>query len=452
MLPGGPLAFRLVAFSLAAALGSFAAATSAADSRFDASPGPLRFADEAAPIDASLYSLSSTFFDAATAGRFLAAARAAAPERRILVVCDPAMCAALAERAARQAMDLLPSPWPCSPWPRDPMSFARAPGGRVVLLARPNVQRGREADARLAPWLASALPADLDRRWGGVRHAAAPWPFHGGQLVQVGGVVWLTLHSVEPRATAMLGLDHVPVETFGSARGVERYARAARQAAAELGSVFGRRAEFVHALPASADDAAGPEIFRRLGPGAGLDLDSYLTLLPGAGGRPIALVGDLRTGDELLAAAPAQSFAQLEAAYDLGAGGEALRAALRRAQGEERGRKLALYLDAVAEHLGRRGLEVRRLPLLRVPTALLADRAGVVHLDFLLTWNNVVLERAAGSLRAEGFASLWAPGDRFAERAFEEAGASLRLLPPLVHSIVLGGGYRCASNHLRRDE
>jgi hypothetical protein len=446
------LSSPLLAFAVAAAVGLLATAAGAADSRFTAAPGPLRVADEAAPIEASLYSLSSTFFDPVTAGRFLAAALAAAPGRRILVACDPAMCAALAAAAAPGAVDLLPSRLPFSPWPRDPMTFARDADGRVLLLARPNVQRGREADARLAPWLANALPADLDARSGGVRHAVAPWPFHGGQLLQADGVLWLTLHSVEPRANAILGLDRVPVESFGSPSGVERYARAARQAAAELGSFFGRQAVFAHALPAGTEDVTGPELFRRLAPGAGLDLDSYLTLLPGAGGAAgIALVGDLRAGDELLAAAPAASFVALQATYDLVAGGEALRSALRLAQGEARGRELADYLDTIAGHLRQRGLEVRRLPLLRVPTALLADRAGVEHRDFLLTWNNVVLEGGAGGLRAEGFASSWVPGDRAAERAFRDAGASLRLLPPLAHSIVLGGGYRCVSNHLRRD-
>jgi hypothetical protein len=122
------------------------------------------------------------------------------------------------------------------------------------------------------------------------------------------------------------------------------------------------------------------------------------------------------------------------------------------AQQEARGRSLAVYLDLVAAHLAGRGLEVRRLPLLRVPTALLADRVGLTHPDFLLTWNNVVLELRAEGLQAEGFASAWTSGDRLASRTFADSGASLHLVPPLVHSIVLNGGYRCASNHLRRAE
>ena len=38
------------------------------------------------------------------------------------------------------------------------------------------------------------------------------------------------------------------------------------------------------------------------------------------------------------------------------------------------------------------GLTVRRLPLLTVPVALLQDRAGLTHSGFLITWNNVVVE------------------------------------------------------------
>jgi hypothetical protein len=40
-------------------------------------------------------------------------------------------------------------------------------------------------------------------------------------------------------------------------------------------------------------------------------------------------------------------------------------------------------------------------------------------------------------------------GDAEARRIFAAAGCRLDLLPPLPSSIVLQGGYRCASNHLR---
>jgi hypothetical protein len=85
-----------------------------------------------------------------------------------------------------------------------------------------------------------------------------------------------------------------------------------------------------------------------------------------------------------------------------------------------------------------------------VPVQLLADHEGARGSEFLLSWNNVVIETTReGRLRAEGFASLLPAGDAQAQRTFSVAGCHLDLLPALVHSIVLNGGYRCASNHLR---
>jgi hypothetical protein len=423
----------------------------AQDRRFTGDLARLRHADDTAPIEASLYSLSSAFFDAGEASALLAAVRAHAPARRLLVVCDSRMCDELGESARALDLTLLPSALSFTPWPRDPLSFARAGNGDPVVIGRPNPQPGREADAELAGYLAGALPR-LDPRWRGIRHAVAPLPFHGGQMLAVGDSLWLSLHSVEPRALARLALTQVPVESFGEPAGVERYAAAAAAAARELGAFFHRRAEFVHPLPAGADDPAAPELAWNLAGGAGVDLDSYLTVLPSSRRPGIALVGDLRLGSRLLAESRADELAQLAATYDLALGGEALRSALIAAQDERRGRSLAAYLELVAAHLAARGLAVHRLPLLRIPTALLVSRAGFTHQDFLLTWNNVVLERRAQGLQAEGFASTWTPGDRLASRIFAGAGARLRLVPPLVHSIVLNGGYRCASNHLRRAE
>jgi len=64
----------------------------------------------------------------------------------------------------------------------------------------------------------------------------------------------------------------------------------------------------------------------------------------------------------------------------------------------------------------------------------------------LITWNNVVVEQAK-SLSGEGFAS--ADSAETASRHLHQSGSPPRLLPPLVHSVILNGGYRCASNHLR---
>jgi len=113
-----------------------------------------------------------------------------------------------------------------------------------------------------------------------------------------------------------------------------------------------------------------------------------------------------------------------------------------------------LQADSIelGRYLAAQGLAVERLPLLVVPTELLADREGVTHPRFLITWNNVVVETRGGRVRAEGFASLLPEADRRVAVVFRRAGAQLDLLPPLVRSVVLVGGYRCASSHVRAAE
>ena len=111
---------------------------------------------------------------------------------------------------------------------------------------------------------------------------------------------------------------------------------------------------------------------------------------------------------------------------------------------------LGSFLDLVADHLAQEGLKVHRLPLLLIPIKLLLDPARYRDEDFLLSWNNVVVERRGAVLRAEGFSSLLPRGDEEAKTIFERAGLQLSLLPPLVESVRRNGGYRCASNHVRQ--
>jgi hypothetical protein len=223
----------------------------------------------------------------------------------------------------------------------------------------------------------------------------------------------------------------VPTETFNSAAGVGRYMATARKAAAELETLYGRPVRFVHPL---ADD---PALMRRLGAGAGYDLDSIVTLLPGSK----ALVADVTAGRELLGKLTPEDWKAFRDGYGL----ESDVDVLKQAQSDD----LDSFLDLIAEHLAKQGMEVRRLPLLSVPVSLLRNREGLTHREFLITWNNVVAETRDGRLRAEGFASLIPAGDRLAEETFQAAGAHLDLLPPLVRSVILNGGYRCASNHVR---
>ena len=136
--------------------------------------------------------------------------------------------------------------------------------------------------------------------------------------------------------------------------------------------------------------------------GAGFDLDSIVTILPPSN----ALVGDIELGKHY--------------------GG----------QTTSKTTALQSFLNAIATELQRDGMTVRRMPLVLVS----AEPA-----DYLITWNNVVLENR----RAEGFASQIPEADAYAKKTFAAAGYKLILFPPLMRSIVLGGGYRCASNHLR---
>jgi hypothetical protein len=423
--------------------------------RFDADDG-----GDGRPLAASVYSLPGTFFDAQAVTPFLSAVRALDRERRIVVLTDLALARPLGDRAHALGVDLLLNHGrPYSPWPRDPFSLTHEEGGkeRVVVLVRPNLQPGREEDANLGPELVQDLPQDLDAAWGEPRWSRAPVPFHNGQVLLTARAAWITLHTLEPRILELLGERRVPVESFASGAGIDRYLQAARSAAAELAALYGRPIRFVHPLPegnASAPLPARSALLHTLGGGAGYDLDSLVTLLPGIGGRgrnpPHALVADLAAGRALLGRLGAADWQGLATGYGLTLAGGLLGTAMLSAQGAPRPAALAPFLDLVAAHLKSQGFAVERLPLLFVPVPLLAAPAGLTHPDFLLTWNNVVVERRRGALRAEGFSSLLPAGDALAREAFARAGAHLDLLPPLVRSVVLNGGYRCTSNHLRR--
>src|SRR5579864_2316798 len=132
---------------------------------------PARFDDDAgAAIAASVYSLPSSFFDSPVAAAFLAAVRAMAPERDLLVLTDLPSRRRLAACCASPRLHLLETYGRgFSPWTRDPMSLTRRADGGVMVLVRPNAQPGREEDGYLGAQLVRQLPPALDRAWGGVR-------------------------------------------------------------------------------------------------------------------------------------------------------------------------------------------------------------------------------------------------------------------------------------------
>jgi hypothetical protein len=421
----------------------------AADRQVPFTPGGLRFdADVEGRLAASVYSLPSFFFDLPAATAFLAAVHAAAPERTLIVLTDSPLREGLGARAGElhlRLLDIYGRPY--SPWPRDPFALVHGRDGGVRVLVRPNLQPGREEDAHLGPELVQNLPDDLDRAWGKVTWTTAPVPFHNGQVLLTPAAAWVTLHTLEPRILALLKLDRVPVASFATAAGIDRYLAAADQAAAELARLYGRPVRFVHPLPrrGTAEVPARIELMRALGGGAGYDLDSIVTLLP----DHRALVADIAAGRALLPRLDAADRDSLRRGYNLEPAGDALAAALASAQRTPEMDAFGGFLDLVARELAAAGMTVRRLPLLTVPVGLLQNREDLGHDSFLITWNNVVVETHGKAARAEGFSYLIPRGDREAREAFAALGVHLDLFPPLVRSIVLNGGYRCASNHLR---
>jgi hypothetical protein len=414
----------------------------ASERRVAFSPGDQRFdADVDGRIAASVYSLPSFFFNEAAPAvdAFLSGVRAVDPERTLIVLTDSPLRERLEPRARALKIHLLDTYGrPYSPWPRDPFSLVHAKDGGVRVLVRPNLQTGREEDASLGPELVQALPEEIDRAWGKATWTEAPVPFHNGQVLLTRDAAWVTLHALEPAILARLGLDRVPVESFAKPGGIDRYMAAADEAARELGTLYGRIVRFVHPLPKTTD------LMRRIGGGAGYDLDSIVTLVPRKKGLA-AVVADVSLGRDLIAKLPAPDRDALRRGYGLASAEDRL-AAAQQTSGMD---GLDAFLDLVADHLAAQGMEVHRLPVLSVPVALLADRAGLDHSEFLITWNNVVVETRKDGVRAEGFSSLIPSGDARAREVFGGLGVRLDLLPPLVRSVVLNGGYRCASNHLR---
>jgi hypothetical protein len=406
---------------------------------------------EADPIEASFFVLESEMFHRAEVTRFLEAVVALDPDRTVVVVADGSMRQAIAAEPALARVRFVASLGrKYSPWPRDPFLFCRRADGGLALAARSYRQPGREADADLARTLVQGLPEELDRAWGGVRWSRAPIPFHNGQVLFADGAAWLSIHSVELLDLQRLGLERVPVAEFRTAAGVARYMDVTRSSADELGRFYGATPRFVHPLEPEGTPAEPTALMRALGGGAGFDLDSLLTVLPnGSGAAPTALVADVALGRRLVESASAADLEPLREAYGFLPTAPALRESLAQAQQSERARRLDAFLDLVASHLARNGLRVARLPLLLVPNELVRDGDRATLPDFLLTWNNVVLERRRGALRAEGFRSGFPLGDASATASFARAGSELRLLPLLPRSVVLNGGYRCASNHLR---
>jgi hypothetical protein len=269
-----------------------------------------------------------------------------------------------------------------------------------------------------------------------------------------GGAAWTSLHGLERRILEVLELDRVPVESFATDGGIDRYAEAARRVMDEMSAFYGKPVRLVHPLPAQGlETGRRSAVMKAIGGGASIDLDSIVSFVPAKDGEGLlALVGDLDLGRELVASLSNDDLRSLKETYDLSPPPRDLQGLLTGAQRAHRAASLDAFLELTASHLAAEGVQVRRIPLLGVPTTLLADRERYEHDHFLIGWNNVVLESRDGrtpQTRAEGFASGIPAGDALARRMYREAGVELVLLPPLVESVKSNGGYRCASNQVR---
>lgn len=409
--------------------------------------GALQFPDDVTGrIAASIYSFPGPFLDPGAVTQLITRTRASRPERELIALVDLPMRTAIATPAAAAAWTLIETHGRAlSPWPRDPFSVLRRPDGGLALLVRPNSQRQRAGDNEMALELIQGLPPRLDEAWRQPVWTRSPLRFHNGHVLQMPDSAWISIHSIGARVLEMLGLTWAPAEGAPQDEWT-RYREAALSASQELAALYGRPVKFVHDLP----ERLAPGTLAALAGGGGFDLDSLVTMLAQPDGTLRALVGDVRLGEQLLSEAPDEEIARFAATYGLAPAEPAeQRRRLLAAQQTPRAIGLMRFLDAAAAHMQRGLAGVERVPLWLVAVASLADADHLQHADFLITWNNVVLETIDGAGRAEGFASGLASGDRLAAAAFARAGYTIDYLPVLAESVILNGGYRCASQHIR---
>lgn len=426
------------------AWGAAARASAARETPYDRAA--LRFPDDSsAPIPASIYSFPAPFLDPEAVGRFMTGMRRLRPERELVALVDLPMKKAVAAAAAGWTL-IETHGRDFSPWPRDPFSVLRRDDGGVTFLVRPNAQRQRAADNDMARELIQGLPGRLDAAWGRPSWTRGPVPFHNGQILIGRDAAWVSVFTLERRALEILGASAGPSEGVTTNREWRAFREACLQAARELSELYRKPVKLVHDLPERLDTG----MIDRLAGGGGFDLDSLMTVLDRAGEEPRILVADVNAGEVVIAEATDDGLARFAEAYGLGGSAGDTRRALAAAQRTPRGRGLAWFLDEMAAHLEAEGASVERLPLFLVPVAALTDGDHLAHDDFVVTWNNVVLEPApGGGRRAEGFTSMLDTGDALAVAAFRRAGYTMDFAPLLAESVILNGGYRCASQHVR---
>lgn len=403
-------------------------------------------------IQASIYSLSSKFFDHQTVKSFLESVQQISQRRTIIVLADPPIVNELVEFARFLDIYLVKTYGRFySPWPRDPFMLCQDQEGRVIFLVRPQhrLQTTRKGDDFMGLELLQNLPESLYKVWGDPHWTRTSVSFHNGQVLLTENRAWISFHTIEPRILDILNVKKIPVKSLSTKEGMSNYLRAAKKAADELGNIYNRKIEFVHPMPDIEKEKELARLVWKIGGGAGYDLDSILTLIDMPNGRLYALVGDFNKGKKLLEVQTDEDLEQFKEGFNLWPATYNLKYRLIEAQLSERAQNLNNFLDLVSENLAKNGITVFRLPIFFVPVTLLRNSSEYSFEDFLISWNNIVLENTGKIIRAEGFSSLISRGDEIAHEIFGKAGCKLLLIPPLIQSVILGGGYRCASQHLR---
>jgi hypothetical protein len=414
----------------------------------DGTSAPLIIPDDyLGPIEATVFVLPSQFFSASSVETFLAAQRAATPRRRLVVVTDNAMKEAIGEKANLDFIDSFGRDF--TPWPRDPFTVARRSDGGVVLVTRPNVQEHREEDGNMARQIISGASDSLDRALGRIEWTVGSTPFHNGQVLLTPDAAWIAIHALEVRNLERMKRGAIPRKQFDTTKGIDDYLALTKQSLAELEKLYGQKVRIIHPLPDSGKWSERKKLVDAIYGGGDFDLDSLVTLVPNGLGKGTAFVADLSLNEELFRDTSADEWGRFKRAYGIATSVE-LPKALADSQTSKRARGLDAFVDLIAKSLADEGFDVERLPLLLVPVPFLADTATLKHPDFVVGWNNIVFERGPnGRLRANGFASLLNSADDAIVERFHAAGVELQLLPPLVRSVILNGGYRCASNNVR---
>lgn len=414
---------------------------------------PLETLEGGTKISLSVYSLPSESFSFEESTRFLKAVKRLAPNREVVVLSDLNAFSPFKAFCEQLGVSLIPTFGEgFSPWPRDPILFSKLPEKPWLILQRPNSQASRREDDLMARAMVHGLPDLLDCEWGAPEWGQAPTPFHNGKIIIAKDQLWINLDTVEIRTLEILGLDRVPIESFQSSEGISKYLEAANLAAGELAHLFGMPVAFLEPLPFHGDLERRSATMYFLGGSAGFDLDSLVTLLPLETGQIAAIVGDVGLGIQMIQKSPSHEIAAYQQGYGLGSDPERFRQVLLEYSRQARSERLGNYLDLIAGFLAHNGLVVERLPLFLVPTHQienLINSKAVTEKDFLMTWQNVVIDRRGGEAFAEGFAGLLPQADLMAEAVFEKLGYKLQFLPPLLESIYRMGGYRCASKHIQ---